>query len=506
MENKVKMYNVVVIGCGHAGIEAANASSKLVKTAIVVANQQDVGKLSCNPSIGGLTKSQLICELTCVGGIMGQLADKSATHIDTLNKSRGRAVRALRIQVDREMYRTLSLEILNTLTVIYDEVIDIIHLNNKILLKLASGSELYTKAVVVATGPFGRATCHIGECVIPGGKPLTQRQNCMLNLFNKYGIRFKRFKTSTPPRLIKTSINWEHTQPMPSEKPLYGFSGKLTSFINQLYCYSLHTNEDTYKILKTYAVYSSSQRGISLGAGSKRCSSIENRIIHSNRKYQRLIIEPEGFDDETVYLNGAFTSLPIEIQTKMLKTIPAFTNVHVAKFGYSVEYDVICSGEIDESLQLRCISGVFMAGQICGSTGYEEAAAQGWLAGVNAAMHSKSFPVYKLNKLYSYIGLLTYDLSKKGLRTPYRVLSARTPTRNQLRQRNAILRMLPLALATTSTNEKKQILWADLVKQFKILMEPNVKLKINPNKFNLNPDHKLMKLVQMFRSYQTYKH
>ncbi len=245
---------------------------------------------------------------------------------------------------------------------------------------------------------------------------------------------------------------------MPSEVPLYGFSGKLTSFTNRLYCFSLHTNEETYKILKDYAVYSSPQRGILLGAGSKRCTSIESRVVHSNRKYQRLIIEPEGFDEENVYLNGAFTSLPIEVQIKMLRTMPAFKNVCIAKFGYSVEYDVICSGEVDASLQLRSIPGIFMAGQICGSTGYEEAAAQGWLAGVNAARYSKSLPSIKLNKLYSYFGLLMYDLSRRGLRSPYRISSARAPNRNKLRQRNAILRMLPLALLTTSTKEKKQVL------------------------------------------------
>ncbi len=499
------MYDVVVIGCGHAGIEAANAADKLAKIAIVVVDQNDVGRLACNPSIGGLTKSQLVCELTSLGGVMGELADKSATHIDILNTSKGRAVRSLRIQVDRKTYHNLSLEILKKLSVIYDEVVDIIHLTDKILLKLASGSELLTKAVVVATGTFGRATCHIGKCVVPVGSPFTKRQNCILNLFKKYGVRYKRFRTSTPPRLIKNSINLKYTCPMPSMVPLYGFSRKLTSFINRLYCFSLHTNEETYRILKDNAIYSSTQMGISLGAGSKHCAPIESRIINSNRKYQRLIIEPEGFDEETVYLNGAFTSLPVEVQIEMLRTIPAFKNVQIAKFGYGVEYDVICSGEVDASLQLRNIPGIFMAGQICGSTGYEEAAAQGWLAGVNAAMYSKSLPVYKLNKLYSYFGLLMHDLSRRGLRTPYRISSARTPTRNKLRQRNAILRMLPLALATTSTKERKQVIWADFVKKFKILMEPNAKYKIDSSKFKLNSDHKLIKLVQMYNTCNKYK-
>ncbi|MFP3037756.1 MAG: FAD-dependent oxidoreductase [Candidatus Hodgkinia cicadicola] len=506
--NSVK-YDVLIIGCGHAGIEAANAASSFARTAIIVVNNYDIGKLSCNPAIGGIAKSHLVCEISSLGGVIGKLTDKSAIHVNVLNRSKGRAVRSLRVQVDRLFYNQASAKALVNTKIINDEVIELNYKNNYINVLLISGTRLNVKTVVIATGTFCCATCHIGECVLGAGRLLDQRNNAMIKLFRKYGIKTKRFKTGTPPRINKQSIKWQYTQRIISESVSYGFNQLLSSQLKtNICCRIVYTNPETNKLLMMYNKTSSSRLGVLLGLGPKYCLSIEDKISRLN-KCQRFVLEPEGIDSDNVYLNGAFTSLPIEIQLTMAKTLDAFKTVTFAKMGYAVEYDVVNADEITNTLQLKRLENVFTAGQINGTTGYEEAAAQGWLAGTNASRQSKHKIAYKLNKLFSYIGLLAYDINTSPIRGPYRALTSRAITRNVLRQRNSILRLLPNVLSTfalTDSKEAKKLLWANYIKIFKLSAYILNKHIITINKFYLYNHRMLTKNVSAILCEKKYKH
>lgn len=442
-------YDVIVVGAGHAGIEACLATSRLgLNTLLVTSNTKRIGYMSCNPSIGGLAKGHMVREIDIMGGQMGIAADRTCIQFKRLNSSKGPAVRGTRVQSDKQKYCDFQTQAIATqpnLSLKESEVKSLI-INEGTCsgVTLEDGSQIKARAVIITTGTFMNGVMHTGMKQESGGRVGDKASVGLSNQLADYGFTIQRLKTGTPPRLLKDSIDWSKTVEQYGDKEFYPFSFKSGKdfYLPQIACYLGRTTEKTHDIIRANLDKSPMYCGIIEGTGPRYCPSIEDKVVRfADRDSHQTFLEPEGLDTNLIYLQGISTSLPEDVQEEFLKTIPGLENVKIARYGYAVEYDFIEPTQIWHRLETRTVKQLFLAGQINGTSGYEEAAAQGFVAGVNAAHSLLGKEEFILGRDESYIGVLIDDLVTKGTREPYRMFTSRAEHRLILREDNTIDRL-----------------------------------------------------------------
>jgi tRNA uridine 5-carboxymethylaminomethyl modification enzyme len=444
-------YQVIVIGGGHAGCEAAHASARMgQRTALVTLNSARIGFMSCNPAMGGLAKGQLIKEIDALGGSMGMNTDKTAIQYRRLNSSKGPAVRSSRAQCDKALYAERMQEHLNevpNLSILNCEVTEILTEKNQVVgVSLKDGSKILCRAVVITSGTFLRAIMHTGFEKEEGGRAGDNAAKGLSGSLEKLGFKLNRLKTGTPPRLDRRTINFGLTEPQPGdERPVpFSFYFKPEKFplLPQVDCYITYTNEKTHSIIEKNFDRSPMFSGVIQGIGPRYCPSIEDKVKRfRDKERHQIFLEPEGLTTDEIYVNGISTSLPKDVQDDFVHSIVGLENAKFIRYGYAVEYDAVDARVLKATLESKDYKGLYFAGQINGTSGYEEAGAQGLIAGINAAVSVQNKDPFVLSRLDGYIGVLIDDLILKGTDEPYRMFTSRAEYRLLLREDNADLRL-----------------------------------------------------------------
>ena len=486
---KNKQYDVIVIGGGHAGCEAAAASARLgANTALFTNDKSSIGEMSCNPAIGGLGKGHLVREIDALDGVMGEVADKSGIQFKLLNRSRGPAVRGPRTQSDRLLYKKyMQKKLLNYCNLsIYSDPVIRFNFNKNVIIGFVtqSGKEIKSSKVILTTGTFLNGLIHIGEKKTPAGRFNEKASTGLSEQLVKYSFKIGRLKTGTPPRLDSRTINFENLEEQHADNDPYYFSFLTKKNLNkQISCRMTYTNSTVHKIISKNIRKSAMYSGDIKGVGPRYCPSIEDKIKKfSDKQRHQIFLEPEGLNDYTIYPNGISTSLPVDVQQEICSKINGLEDVKILRPGYAIEYDFVDPTELFLTLETKKIKNLFLAGQINGTTGYEEAAAQGLIAGINAALSFKEREPFILDRSEAYIGVMIDDLVTKGVAEPYRMFTSRAEYRLSLRSDNADIRLTQKGIDIGLVQKKREEIYLEKYTQLLKIHSKLDNLKITPSK------------------------